>query len=384
MRKKLTALGALGAAAIVLLSGCAAPSTSDSGASTSPEGDVTVGSDISPEDTPQFASGQEIIDSFDITKICGDEEITLGFPQSVSNNWMKTAYKLIQDEAAKCPNIKEVITSDAQVDQQKAISDVNSMVAQGIDGIVTYPVFAQAQVPSFRAAMKAGVPVVTTIASSGGVIGTDIVAEVNLVESAFGEGWAEWLNTHMKEGTVLFVGGAPTSASSEARYQAAATALEKYPDLKLVEDAFVPGENTVEGKLAAVSGMLAKHGCIDAVLTDDGATDTAIIQAYEQAGCDLPYVGNSISANNMNCLWEEKDFPLMSFDGQQTTVVVAFRHLVASISGEPYDEGPWVKPFPYVDTLDDSVEAPKCDTSVPPLTDWSVPLTREEILEIAN
>lgn len=80
---------------------------------------------------------------------------------------------MVRKEAQKCPNVT-IQTTDAQADPQKSISDVNSLVAQGVDGIFTNPLFGEAQLPSLRAAVNAGVPVVTFISTGGGKIGTDI------------------------------------------------------------------------------------------------------------------------------------------------------------------------------------------------------------------
>ena len=61
----------------------------------------------------------------------------------------------VRSEAAKCANVKQLVVI-GQGDLQKSISDVNAMVAQGIDALVIIPDFGKSQLPSIKAATTAG------------------------------------------------------------------------------------------------------------------------------------------------------------------------------------------------------------------------------------
>lgn len=335
---------------------------------------------VEADEAVQYASGQEVIDSYDVTELCGDEEITLAFPVGIANPWMKAVHQLIQNEAAKCDNISTVEMIDAQVDQQKAVSDVNSLVAQGVDGIITLPIFGEAQVPSFRAAMDAGVPVVTFVSNSGGVIGQDVAAHVSQDYEGYAQGWADWLGENMGEGTVVFLGNAPGQPSSVSAFEAFKEAIADYPDIELVEDEYQVTNNSAVEKKRVMSAMLAKHGRIDAVITDAGAYDVAVIEAYNEAGMELPFLANANTTNGVNCEWEKKPFPLFSWDGSQTHGVVAFRHLLAAVNGIATTEPVVVKPFVSIDTFA-GIE-PKCDAGMSPDVDWSVPLSDDELKSV--
>ena len=343
-------------------------------------GDTTSGSTVEADAAVQYADGQEVIDSYDVTELCGDEEITLAFPVGIANPWMKAVHQLIQNEADKCDNIGTVEMIDAQVDQQKAVSDVNSLVAQGVDGIITLPIFGEAQVPSFRAAMDAGVPVVTFVANSGGAVGGDVAAHVSQDYEGYAQGWADWLGEHLGEGTVVFLGNAPGQPSSIAAFDAFKEAITEYPDIELVEDEYQVTNNSAVEKKRVMSAMLAKHGRIDAVITDAGAYDVSVLEAYEEAGMELPFLANANSTNGVTCAWEEKEFPLFSWDGSQTHGVVAFRHLLAAVNGIETTEPVVVKPFVAIDTFA-GVE-PKCEPDMSPDVDWSVPLSDDVLKEV--
>lgn len=332
------------------------------------------------DEPKQYASAQEVIDSYDVTKLCGDKPLKLAFPTGIANPWMKDVYQMILNESKKCPNIQDVQMVDAQVDQQKSVSDVNSLVAQGVNGIVTLPIFGQAQIPSFRNALKADVPVVTFIADSSGKPGTDVTAHVSQDLKTYGQGWADWLDKNLEKGTVVFLGGAPGQPSSSDAFKAFSTGLAQYPDLKLVESEFQPTNNSTVEKKRVMTGLLAKHGRIDAVVTDAGAYDTAVLEAYKEAGMKLPFLANANSTNGVACSWQKENFPLFSWDGSQSLGVVAFRHMLAAVTGAPTSEPLMVKPIVSIDTIG-GVDA-KCDSSMSPDVDWSVTLTDAELRKV--
>lgn len=66
----------------------------------------------------------------------------------------------LEDEAGKLGNVK-VIKSDGQLSASKQIADIEAAVVQGVDGIIVAPADADAVAPAVRAAIQAGVPVVT-------------------------------------------------------------------------------------------------------------------------------------------------------------------------------------------------------------------------------
>lgn len=379
-------LATLAAGATALIAACA-PSAANSGPASSAAGAASAAggatsASVASDAPKQYKSAQEVIDSYDITKLCGDKELSLAFPSGIVNAWMQQTYKMMQNEAAKCPNIVDFPILDAGVDQQKAVSDVNSLVAQGVDGIVTLPIFGAAQVPSFNKAMQAGVPVVTFVADSGGTVGTDVSAHVSQDLKQYGAGWADWLNKNMGKGTVVFLGNAPGQPSSQAAFEAFKEALAQYPDIQLVEPEYVPTNNSAVDKKQQMTAMLAKHGRIDAVVTDNGAIDTSVIDAYNQAGLELPFLANANTTNGLACAWQQKNFPLFSWDGSNDEGVVALRHLLSAVNEIPTSEPLVVKPFVSVDTFGGI--QPTCDSSVSPDADWSTGLDAATMNQILS
>ena len=68
---------------------------------------------------------------------CGPNEASLALLDGFGgNSWRLVTTASGQEEAAKCPSITEYVYADGQGNTQKAISDINSMAARGINAMV--------------------------------------------------------------------------------------------------------------------------------------------------------------------------------------------------------------------------------------------------------
>src|SRR5262245_59495174 len=148
----------------------------------------------------------------DDKSFCGSKPIVLGIHDGFGiNGWSKTSMASVRSEAAKCPNVKQLVVI-GQGDLQKSISDVNASVAQGIDALVIIPDFGKSQLPSIKAATTAGVKVVPWAADPGGDGGKDYISYVDWDVRATGQVLAEWV-AHDKGDVVLLGGPAGNPAS---------------------------------------------------------------------------------------------------------------------------------------------------------------------------
>jgi ribose transport system substrate-binding protein len=107
-------------------------------------------------------------------KVCGTKPIRVALVDGFGgNSWRRITRAEYEDEARKCPNITEVLYADGQNNPQKTISDIQSLVAQGVEAIVVFPDAGPAMLPAIRAAHKAGTAIVAYTASPGGKPGVD-------------------------------------------------------------------------------------------------------------------------------------------------------------------------------------------------------------------
>jgi ribose transport system substrate-binding protein len=319
----------------------------------------------------------------DISAMCGTKPMTVGVSDGYGGNtWRKTALAELKDELSRCQNIKRVIYSNANGDQQKANSDVNSMIAQGVNVLIVLPDFGAAQVPAMRSAMQAGASVVAYSAVVPGTAGRDFVANVVQDSKRIGELWADWLGANLKKGNVIFMGGTAGAAVSQDFLNGLKGGLQRYPELKLLSDTFVVSNWNPADAQKATAGLIAKYPKIDAIVTDYGVTALAAVKAYEAARLPVPAIVTIASNNELNCryLADKKTsapFRYYTLDGTTSYVRYAVRRAVSAYQGTANAEPLLIVPTAFADSakgLD-----PQCDATAPPDADLSSALPADKL-----
>jgi ribose transport system substrate-binding protein len=332
----------------------------------------------------QAGDGSNLSNHPDIGPMCGTKPIIFGLSDGFGGNtWRKTVLEELKDELSHCPNVQRFIYSNANGDPQKANSDINSMIAQGVNVLIVDPDFGPSQIPSMRAAMKAGATVVAYPASLPGKAGRDYSANVTYNTEEIGKAWADWLGGTVKKGTVIFLGGTAGVTSSQNFFTGFRDGLKNHPDLELLSDQYVVTNwNPVDAKKAAV-GLIAKYGKIDGIATDYGVTALAVVEAFQEANLPVPAVATIASDNEVNCRYladkkAGKAFRYFTLDGTTSIAIrVAARRAVADFEGTSNDEPQNPMPMVYADSekgLD-----PKCDPSAPLDADLSSSLPPEKL-----
>jgi ribose transport system substrate-binding protein len=106
----------------------------------------TIGASLSTSPAADQATNDQIINAAGKTNdksFCGTKPIVLGIHDGFGiNGWSKSSMAAVRSEAAKCPNVKQIVRI-GQGDLQKSIADVNGMVAQGINALVIIPDFGK-------------------------------------------------------------------------------------------------------------------------------------------------------------------------------------------------------------------------------------------------
>ncbi|GCD96993.1 substrate-binding domain-containing protein [Embleya hyalina] len=357
---------AAGVAALgMVLAGCAETKTSETSGNSAPNNGAPA-----PGAAPAGAPG-------DIASLCGTRPIKIAFAKGKGDSWTKITLAELKKEAAKCPNIKATLYTDAGGDQTKSLSDINSLVAQDVDIIVVMAEFGAAQLSAMRSAVKSGTKVIALIDDPGGKAGTDYTDMVLPDTEATGRAWAEWIGKVAPSGKAVFLGGVPGAQSSQQFFKPVQAALAAYPNVKLVENRVVDTDWEPGKRKQVMSGLLAKYGRIDVVISDYGAIDNATLDAYKQAGMAPPALAAVASSNGTACYWKSTPFPYMSIDGQVKLAAVALRKGLAALNNIT-DTEPSVVPMPVeVDTA--ANKNPVCSPNLPPDASLGSSLTPAEL-----
>lgn len=277
---------------------------------------------------------------------CGTKQITLGIHDGYGMNaWSQASYAAVRSEAAKCPNVKTIVEL-GQGDLQGSISQVNSMVSQGINALVIIPDFGKAQLPSLQAATAAGVSVVPWGADPSGVNGTDFVNYVDWSSPNAGTLWANWMVNALKgKGNIVMIGGPAGNPVTTGQLKSIVKVFAAHKGMKLLTgNTDWPVTNWDPATAQKIMGsLLAKFPKIDGIISDYGTDALAALRTMQAAGRPLVPTA-TLDANGLGCLWKAAStvsgnkFQLATISSRNWLGRIAARKAISAAEGIPNNE----------------------------------------------
>ncbi|MGD9675891.1 MAG: substrate-binding domain-containing protein [Candidatus Bipolaricaulia bacterium] len=345
-------------------------------------------------DNSVIPEGQEIgtvgVESeiVDITEYCGDEPVKVALADGFGgNSWRATTRAIFEDWAANCENITDIIYTDAQGDTQKAISDINSLVAQGVNVIVSFVDGGEALLPTIKQATAQGVKVVPFIGSPGGEPGVDYVDFVAEDITTYGEGLARWTMEKMGgKGNLVMLGGIAGNSYSQGVYDGVLRALEDYPDITLLNQDGPVSTDWEPGKTQqVVAGLITSYGEIDGIVSDYGGGSVGGIRAFQAAGKELP-VWTANDSNEFACLWydygsETSKYQIATMSSRNWVVKAALNKALAAHNGI-ISTDPSIFNLEIIEDSTDPDLMPKCEPDLPADAILSSGLSVEQLKEL--
>ncbi len=320
------------------------------------------------------------------TSFCGDQPILLGVHDGFGvNAWSVASFAAVRSEAAKCPNV-EVIAAGANGDLQKAISDVNSWVAQGMNALVIIPDAGApgAQLQSLQDATKQGVTVIPWGSDPAGVAGTDYAEYVDWDTTDSGRVWGQWMaDTLGGTGKIVYLGGPAGVAVGLQQLDGINEVLANYPDIELLTgttDYAVTNWDPATSQ-QAMTALLNQFPQIDGVISNYGTDAEAAVRAFQAAGRELVPIA-TLEANALACGFDEAKaanpkYELATISSRNWLGRIAARKAIAGAQGIANDE-PTLFQLPlFEDTVNGL--APQCDESLAPDQYLSNQLTAEDL-----
>ena len=232
------------------------------------------------------------------------EKVVVGFSQMENDGpWRIAETKSMRDEAAKRSDRFELLVTDAQGQTSKQVSDVEDLVARGVDAIFLAPREYEGLAPALQAAKEANIPVFLIDREAAGKAGEDYVAFLgsNFVEQ--GRRAGEWLvkASNGKAGIIELTGTAGSSVAKD-RHDGFVEAIKAHPEMRIL--ASQTGNFTRAQGQKVMENLIQAHGKnITAVYAHNDEMALGAIQALESAG--------------MN---PGKDVLVVSVDGQKSAL----------------------------------------------------------------
>jgi ABC-type sugar transport system substrate-binding protein len=257
-----------------------------------------------------------------------------GFGENV---WREVTHMEFVLQALSYPEIGEIRYISAQGDTQKAISDFRSLIAQGVDIIVSFADAGEALLPAAREATQQGIIVVPYIAGFAGDPGEDYLTYVAEDLCELGESFAAVLDEEIGEGKVAFLGGTPGNPLSEAWQSCEEDALAG--GLELIGRADT--DWTREGTLQAMSGFLSEHPDLEGVSYEYADGFLGGVRAYEAADMPIDLVLTLRTDEvGLFCEWAEignPDFRIFHSSGGSFQSRIALTAAMMHLNGADID-----------------------------------------------
>jgi ribose transport system substrate-binding protein len=235
-----------------------------------------------PADRPwEQAIAPEMVDTSQYKK---DGPYNLCFSNAAVNNpWRQVGWKTMQAEVKQHKEIAKFTSLDAEGKDDKQISDIAELQAKNCDALIISPNTTATLTPAVSAACGK-VPVIVFDR------GVETDCPVTFIKPiggyAFGADAAEFLVEKVPAGgKILALRILPGVDVLETRWSAAKVVLDK-SRLEVVGVEFTDGDAAKTKSI--VSDYIQRHGKIDGIWMDAGATAVAAIEAFEDAGQPVP------------------------------------------------------------------------------------------------
>ncbi|MFC4536447.1 substrate-binding domain-containing protein [Sphaerisporangium dianthi] len=202
---------------------------------------------------------------------------------AVNNPWRQVGLKTMQAEVGLHKEITKFTMLDAEGKDDKQISDIAELQGKGCDALIVSPNTTATLTPAIAGAC----PKLPVIVFDRGVQTDCPVTFIKPIGGyAFGAEAAEFLTTKVPAGgKILALRILPGVDVLETRWSAAKIAFDK-SGLDVVGVEFTDGDAAKTKSI--VGDYIQRHGKIDGVWMDAGATAVAAVEAFEDAGQPVP------------------------------------------------------------------------------------------------
>lgn len=228
-----------------------------------------------------------------------------GFGENV---WRRvTAMEYIQ-QALTYPEIGKIQYTSARGDAAKAISDLRSYIAQGVNVIVVFADHGAALGPTLREAREAGIKVVLHNGTEAGTAGKDYTSNVAEDICKLGQEFVKAVKDGNPSASgIVALGGTPGNPLSAAWQDCAEKQTASLGEKILGR---LDTNWTQEGTFTAVSTALSQYDKIDGYIYEYADGFRGAVRAYKSAKAPMNFVAAlRTDEQGLFCDWEEANNP---------------------------------------------------------------------------
>jgi ribose transport system substrate-binding protein len=316
---------------------------------------------------------------------CGPKQASIALADGFGDNtWRELTRYSAVTIAAECPSVTKYVYANGEGNTQKAISDINSLVAQGITGIVDFPDAGKAMLPVLTKAYQAGTIVVPYRVDPGGTAGQNYNAYLSTNFTSAGVLWGQDVAKALNgQGNVVFLGGPPANSQSLEEYQGLQSVFKNYPGIHIIGQKPYNVTNWDPALTQQVmASLLSKYPKIDAVVSDFGTALAASFPQFTKAGRQIPVIatedGNSLGCDYAKMHAADPAFKLFTVSSQTWMVEYAMRYAIALATKGTVPSSTVVPQQNYENSVSGSPNQPVCNSTLPETAIMSSGLTATE------
>jgi ABC-type sugar transport system substrate-binding protein len=246
----------------------------------------------------------------------------------------------------------EIITLDGQDNTEKQVADLESVIAQGLDGLIVSPRTTEGLVEVIQAVVDEGIPVVTVDRQAPGVEG--LLAHVGAENVLGGEAEGQALVDLFPDGAVIFeLQGTPGSSPAIDRGQGLHNIIDPAGNFE------IPCQQT--GDFNRAEGLQVTESCLsantpDAIVAANDDMALGAAEAASAAGLDIPIIGYDALPEALKAIQEGTMYgSVEQFPGEQ--VRTSLRTLLSFIEDGTEPESDTIFITPKLITVDNIDEA---------------------------
>ena len=254
----------------------------------------------------------------------------IGFSNaSVGNSWRVFFFQEIKQEFARFPEV-ELLVTDAMDSPSKQVSDVEDLVAKGIDLLLISPTTAKPLTPVVERVMDMGIPVVTV---DRGIASDKYVSFVHSSHYEMGKAQGTWLAKELEgKGNIVLLGGIAGATPAEERINGAMSVFDQYPGIKVLATRYCDW-SPVKGKME-MADLLVRFPKIDGVWAGSALQGSGAVEAFVDARIPVP----PITGEDMNSFlkqWKTMGLTGVSVSNPVWQGAIAARVCIDVLEGVP-------------------------------------------------
>ncbi|CAN5560961.1 ABC transporter substrate-binding protein [soil metagenome] len=211
-------------------------------------------------------------------------DLTVGFSQSeAENNPFRIAETQSIEQTAEELGVGELLTTNANSDLATQVSDIQDLLAQGVDLLIVAPLNSEGLEPALNQAKDQGVPVITIDRELTSTPCEDFVTFIGSDFLDQGERAADqMIEATGGEATIAILVGSPGNLVTTARTDGFVQSVDELDGMEIV--AQQTGNFTREGGQEVTAQLIQANPDINAIYAENDEMALGALQALRDAG----------------------------------------------------------------------------------------------------